>query len=145
MFAFVGDADGEAFRGGRGHGAKVATRRLLFSSLPLKSSTAATEAHRMNHTLQVIIEQDKDGYFAYVPELKGCHTQGDSMDEVMEHIKEAVDLYLSTLCLTWYGAYRPTGSECWRSKFGLECLASDSRVGKRVAVTSDLSIGQRNI
>ena len=51
----------------------------------------------MNHTLQVIIEQDKDGYFAYVPELKGCHTQGDSMDEVMKHIKEAIDLYLSTL------------------------------------------------
>jgi predicted RNase H-like HicB family nuclease len=51
----------------------------------------------MNHTLQVIIEQDKDGYFAYVPELKGCHTQGDSMEEVMKHIKEAIDLYLSTL------------------------------------------------
>jgi predicted RNase H-like HicB family nuclease len=51
----------------------------------------------MNHTLQVIIEHDKDGYFAYVPELKGCHTQGDSMEEVMKHIKEAIDLYLSTL------------------------------------------------
>jgi predicted RNase H-like HicB family nuclease len=51
----------------------------------------------MNHTLQIIIEQDKDGYFAYVPELKGCHTQGDSMEEVMKHIKEAIDLYLSTL------------------------------------------------
>ena len=51
----------------------------------------------MNHTLQIIIEQDKDGYFAYVPELKGCHTQGDSMEEVMKHIKEAIDLYVSTL------------------------------------------------
>ena len=51
----------------------------------------------MKHTLQVIIEQDKDGYFAYVPELKGCQTQGDSMEEVMKHIKEAIDLYLSTL------------------------------------------------
>ena len=51
----------------------------------------------MNHNLQVIIEQDKDGYYAFVPELKGCHTQGDSMEEVMKHIKEAIDLYLSTL------------------------------------------------
>ncbi len=50
----------------------------------------------MDHTLQVIIEQDKNGYFAYVPELKGCHTQGDSMEKVMKHIKEAIDLYLST-------------------------------------------------
>ncbi|MBP9159670.1 MAG: type II toxin-antitoxin system HicB family antitoxin [Flavobacteriales bacterium] len=48
----------------------------------------------MNHTLQVIIEQDKDGYFAYVPELKYCHTQGDSMEEEMTHIEEAVDLHI---------------------------------------------------
>ncbi|MBK9275014.1 MAG: type II toxin-antitoxin system HicB family antitoxin [Flavobacteriales bacterium] len=51
----------------------------------------------VNHTLQVIIEHDKDGYFAYVPELKGCHSQGDSMEEVMKNIKEAIDLYWSTL------------------------------------------------
>lgn len=51
----------------------------------------------MTHTLQVVIEQDKDGYFAYVPELKGCHTQGDSLEEVMKHTKEAINLYLSTL------------------------------------------------
>ncbi len=51
----------------------------------------------MKHSLQVIIEHDKHGYFAYVPELKGCHTQGESLDEVMRNIKEAVDLYWSTL------------------------------------------------
>lgn len=51
----------------------------------------------MNHTLQVIIEHDKDGYVAYVPELEGCHTQGDTMDEVMDNIKEAIDLYWITL------------------------------------------------
>lgn len=51
----------------------------------------------MEHTLQVIIEHDKDGYFAFVPELKGCHTQGGSLDEVMKNIKEAIDLYVSTL------------------------------------------------
>ena len=51
----------------------------------------------MNHALQVVIEHDKDGYFAFVPELKGCQTQGDSLDEVMKNIKEAIDLYWSTL------------------------------------------------
>jgi predicted RNase H-like HicB family nuclease len=29
--------------------------------------------------------------------LKGCHTQGDTMEEVMKQIKEAIDLYMSTL------------------------------------------------
>ncbi|HNE81694.1 MAG TPA: type II toxin-antitoxin system HicB family antitoxin [Flavobacteriales bacterium] len=51
----------------------------------------------MDHTLQVIIEHDKEGYYAFVPELPGCHTQGDSLDEVMKNIKEAVDLYMGTL------------------------------------------------
>ena len=45
----------------------------------------------------VIIEKDEFGYYAYCPELKGCHTQGDSLDEVFKNIKEAVELYLETL------------------------------------------------
>lgn len=51
----------------------------------------------MEHTLEAIIRRtaDKDSYFAFVPELKGCNTQGGSLDDVMRNIKEAIDLYLS--------------------------------------------------
>jgi len=43
----------------------------------------------------VVIERDEDGYYvAYVPELPGCHTQAKTLDELMERIKEAVELYL---------------------------------------------------
>jgi predicted RNase H-like HicB family nuclease len=45
----------------------------------------------------IIIEKDEFGYYAYCPELEGCHTQGDSLDEVLKNIKEAVELYLETL------------------------------------------------
>jgi len=45
----------------------------------------------------VIIEKDEFGYYAYCPELKGCHTQGDSLDEILKNIKKAVELYLETL------------------------------------------------
>jgi len=47
--------------------------------------------------ITVIIEKDEFGYYAYCPELKGYHTQGDSLDEVLKNIKEAVELYLETL------------------------------------------------
>jgi len=47
--------------------------------------------------LNVIIEKDEHGYYAYVPELKGCHSQGDTLDEVLENIKEAAKLYLEVL------------------------------------------------
>jgi len=45
----------------------------------------------------VIIEKDADGYFARVPHLKGCVTQGDTVEEVLQNIKEAIELYLETL------------------------------------------------
>lgn len=51
----------------------------------------------MNYSIQVVIEHDKDGYFAYVPELKGCHTQGGTMEGAMKNIDEAIDLYRSTM------------------------------------------------
>jgi predicted RNase H-like HicB family nuclease len=51
----------------------------------------------MTYKITVVIEKDKDGYYAYAPELEGCQTQGDSLDEVFTNIKEAVTLYLETL------------------------------------------------
>ncbi|HEY9803064.1 MAG TPA: type II toxin-antitoxin system HicB family antitoxin [Leptolyngbyaceae cyanobacterium] len=49
----------------------------------------------MNREFDVIIERDSDGYFfASVPSLAGCHTQAKSLDELMERIKEAIELCL---------------------------------------------------
>lgn len=49
----------------------------------------------MKQEFNVIIERDSDGYFvADVPALKGCHTQAKSLDDLMERIKEAIELCL---------------------------------------------------
>jgi predicted RNase H-like HicB family nuclease len=45
----------------------------------------------------VLLEDETGGYVAIVPALPGCHTQGDTLAEVMENVKEAIDLYLETL------------------------------------------------
>jgi len=43
----------------------------------------------------VVIERDEDGYFiGTVPQLKGCHTQAKSLDELMNRIEEAASLCL---------------------------------------------------
>jgi predicted RNase H-like HicB family nuclease len=47
--------------------------------------------------VSVIIEKDAAGYYAYCPDLPGCHSQGDSMDEAITNIREAISLYLETL------------------------------------------------
>ena len=51
----------------------------------------------MTSKITVVIEKDEDGYYAYAPELAGCQTQGDTLDEVLVNMQEAVELYLSTM------------------------------------------------
>jgi predicted RNase H-like HicB family nuclease len=49
----------------------------------------------MVHQFDVIVERDSAGYFvASVPALRGCHTQAKSLDELMERIREAIELCL---------------------------------------------------
>lgn len=44
--------------------------------------------------VSVIVEKDKDGYFAFCTDLKGCYTQADSYEEVIENIKDAIRLHI---------------------------------------------------
>ena len=45
--------------------------------------------------LSVIVERDQDGwYVGWTPELPGCHSQAKTLDELMNRIRESVDLYL---------------------------------------------------
>lgn len=49
----------------------------------------------MARQFTVVIERDDEGYLVgSVPALKGCHTQARSMDELLKHIKEAIQLCL---------------------------------------------------
>ena len=49
----------------------------------------------MSREFNVIIERDADGYFvASVPSIPGCHTQAKSLDELMERVREAIELCL---------------------------------------------------
>jgi predicted RNase H-like HicB family nuclease len=43
----------------------------------------------------VIVERDEEGYYvASVPELRGCHTQARSLDQLMDRVREAILLCL---------------------------------------------------
>ena len=49
----------------------------------------------MTKEFTVVIERDEEGYLvASVPSLPGCHTQARSLDELVERIKEAIQLCL---------------------------------------------------
>lgn len=47
---------------------------------------------------RVLIEQDEDGvYIAEVPSLPGCISQGQTREQAIENIKEAIAGYLESL------------------------------------------------
>ncbi|NQU77507.1 type II toxin-antitoxin system HicB family antitoxin [Candidatus Falkowbacteria bacterium] len=45
----------------------------------------------------IVVERDEDGYFVYCPQLDGCMSQGDTYQEALSNIKEAVELYVEDM------------------------------------------------
>jgi predicted RNase H-like HicB family nuclease len=45
-------------------------------------------------TFPVILESDEDGYFVSCPTLQGCYSQGETYEEAMANIQDAVRLHL---------------------------------------------------
>ena len=49
----------------------------------------------MNGVYTIVIEKDEEGYFVgHAPALPGCHTQAESIDQLMERMTEAITLWL---------------------------------------------------
>lgn len=50
------------------------------------------------HHFTVMLEREEGGgYHAFCPALKGCHTQGDTLDEALANVREAIEAYLESL------------------------------------------------
>ncbi len=49
----------------------------------------------MKHlTLPIVVEADSDGYFVSCPSLQGCYSQGETYEEAVENIKDAIRLHI---------------------------------------------------
>lgn len=44
--------------------------------------------------LPIVIESDSDGYIVSCPALQGCYSQGDTYEEAIENIKDAIRLHI---------------------------------------------------
>lgn len=50
-----------------------------------------------NLTFRMIVEKDGKRYHGFVPVLRGCHTQGTTIEETRKNLREAIVGYLKTL------------------------------------------------
>ncbi len=48
----------------------------------------------MEYSFTVVIEKDQDGYYAFCAELDGCYTQGDTYEDVVKNIEDAIRLHV---------------------------------------------------
>lgn len=53
--------------------------------------------------IDVVLHKEENGYWAEVPALKGCFSQGDTIEEVTENVKEAI--------LAWFSVETPDEGE----------------------------------
>ena len=63
---------------------------MLYSFVEVKEEVA--------HRFKVILEPEPEGgYSVFVPALPGCASQGETEEEALANIKEAIELYLWSL------------------------------------------------
>ncbi len=55
-----------------------------------------TKETRMKYKV-VLDPQEEGGYTIFVPTLPGCVSQGETAEEAMSNIREAIDVYLESL------------------------------------------------
>jgi predicted RNase H-like HicB family nuclease len=54
--------------------------------------------NKQAYNYTVLLEKEDDGgYHAFCPVLKGCHSQGDTFEETIENITEAIEIYIESL------------------------------------------------
>jgi len=48
---------------------------------------------------KIVLEPDAEdgGYVAHCPALPGCYSQGDTRDEALQNIREAIEAYIESL------------------------------------------------
>jgi predicted RNase H-like HicB family nuclease len=51
--------------------------------------------------LKVVLEPSDEGYTVYVPSLPGCISEGETREEALRNIKEAIHLYLEPVEDDW--------------------------------------------
>jgi len=68
----------------------------LFVSLQKNDIVVLYSQRRTIMKIQIILEpSDEGGYTAYIPSLPGCISEGNTREDTLLNIREAIDLYLA--------------------------------------------------
>ena len=81
-----------------------------------------------------VIEADPAGSFVgYIPELKGCITQGETREEVLEMLEDAEKCWMEAAIEENYPIPEPVDAEAFSGRFNLRIPKS---LHKKLAITA---------
>lgn len=60
----------------------------------VKKITHNSKLALKQYNFPIVMEHDKDGYFVFCPELQGCYTQGDTYENALDNIRDAIKLHI---------------------------------------------------
>jgi len=55
------------------------------------------KARTITFRVDIVVEPDEGGYHAYCPALKGLHVSGTTVEEALQHARDAAEAYLRSL------------------------------------------------
>jgi len=69
------------------------------SNLGKKDDNVATEmkGNTITFSVDICVEEDGNGFYAYCPALKGIHVDGRTQEEALENAKTAAVLYIKSM------------------------------------------------
>lgn len=70
----------------------------------------------MTKVYPAVIHEENDGYWLEYPDLEGCYTEGDSIEELMQNATEVLGVFLATKLE--YGEAIPKASDIDAIKCG---------------------------
>jgi predicted RNase H-like HicB family nuclease len=65
--------------------------------LVFESKLCYTSDVKLRYSIDVLPEEDGKGYFVVVPVLPGCFSQGETVEEAVRNVREAIELHIQCL------------------------------------------------
>lgn len=69
---------------------------IYYHIIMAKKLTHNSKLALKQYNFSIVVEHDKDGYFVFCPELQGCYTQGDTYEEALKNIRDAIKLHIKS-------------------------------------------------
>lgn len=96
----------------------------------------------LNYKVEVLEDKDEGGYVVSCPELPGCISQGESINEAMKKLKEAKELWFESMIDNKKEIFEPKNEEEYSGQFKLRLPKSLHKKLAEKSINEGISMNQ---